>query len=164
MKVLTRTLSLLTIAALTLFLVNCGSDDKETPRQQTELAKFSKTWSLHSATLSGDGDRTDDFTNFQLKISGSFNSSNPDGPYDYQVTGTLPDPSPWKKGTGKWRYENFGASEILVSRDPGTADAIGMSYSIGSDGRLTIKLNVSGSGWPGGKIAKVEGDWTFIFQ
>src|SRR6188768_3377680 len=98
MKLFTRTFSLLTIASLALFSTNCKDDPAAKTPEEIELGKLSKTWNIVSADLDGTN-RTADFSNFDLIISGAFNASNPDGPYDYDVSGSRPTPSPWPGAT-----------------------------------------------------------------
>lgn len=161
MKLLTRTLSLLTIASLALFFANCGGgSDGGTSKQKTQLKKLSKVWNISTATLDGD-DRVADFTNFKLTIGGVFNSDNPNGPYDYSVQGNMPDPSPWP-GSGDWIFSSITSNQGNIVRDPGTADEIGMTYKLQSDGTLRIALTVpEDAGW---RTNEVSGDWVFVFE
>src|SRR6478736_2346420 len=94
MKLLTRTLSLLAIASTALFFANCGGGGDDKKPEEIELGKLTKTWNIVSANLDGTN-RTTDFSNFKLTLSGTFNSGSPEGPYDYDVTGSRPTPSPW---------------------------------------------------------------------
>jgi len=163
MKLFTRTLSLLLIASLTLFFANCGGDDPKAAPEEEQLDKLSQTWDIVSADLDGT-DRTADFANFDLIISGSFDSDNPEGPYDYDVTGSRPTPSPWPDAAngngGTWTFAATpdGDSGLIV-RD----DGIGMGYEI-VGGQLTVTFNFTGAGYAGARTAQVEGDWTFVFN
>jgi hypothetical protein len=160
MKVLTRTLSLLTIAALTLFFANCGGDEKETPKEKTQLGKLSKTWNVVTADLDGD-DRTSDFTNFKLTVGGTFNSSNPEGPYNFSVQGSRPEPSPWP-ANGTWLFTGFAASgdEGNLLRD----DGVNMHYVIQSNGTLMLEVECDDCDYAGAKVGAVNGVWTFTFN
>lgn len=163
MKLFTRTFSLLTIASLTLLFSNCGDDPKGKTPEEIELGKLSKTWSIVSATLDG-ATRTADFSNFDLIISGSFDSGSPDGPYDYDVTGSRPTPSPWPGAAegngGTWTFAGTPATDSgLIARDDGTA----MTYTI-SGGQLTLTFNFNGTGYQGARSSQVNGDWVFVFN
>ena len=164
MKLLTRSLSLLTIASLTLFFANCGGDDPKTAPEKGALAKLSKTWNIVSADLDGD-DRTSDFLNFDLIISGTFNSSNPEGPYDYEVTGNQPVLSPWPQAPdgsgGTW---TFGGTPESNSGQIARNDRVGMFYVIDGD-QLTLAFTLSqDAGYPASKVSEVGGEWTFVFN
>lgn len=161
MKLLTRTLSLLTIASLALFFANCGGDGGGgSSKQKTQLKKLSKVWEISTVTLNDD-DRIADFTNFKLTIGGVYNSDSPNGPYTYSVQGNMPDPSPWP-GSGSWIFNTIGTNEGQIIRDPDTIDQIGMTYKIQSDGSLRIAFNVQeGMGW---RTNEVSGDWVFVFE
>jgi hypothetical protein len=87
MKLLTRTLSLLTIASLTLFFANCGGDDGGgKSKEEKQLDKLKKTWTIQSVELDN-VDRTADFTGFTLTITGTYDKDAVAGdyPYDYSV-------------------------------------------------------------------------------
>ncbi len=152
MKLLARTLSLLTIASLTLFFANCGGGGSEANPKKVQLAKLSKTWNYVSATL--DGIPNTQITNsFTLTISGSFDADSPNGPYDYDVTGTLT-PNPWP-ATGTWTFDSTSGNGGLIVRDDGT----GIVYTIGSDGKLTLTFTYTGDGYDGARVSQVSGEW-----
>ena len=163
MKVLTRTLSLLAIASTTLFFVNCGGGGNEKKPEEVELKKLAKTWNIVSADLDGTN-RSADFTNFDLVIGGAFNSSSPEGPYDYSVSGSRPTPSPWPDAAngngGTWTFGGTPATNSgLIARDDGTA----MTYTI-SGSTLTLNFTFNGPGYAGAKTAQVNGNWTFVLN
>jgi hypothetical protein len=165
MKLQQRLLTILGIFSIAL-LASCGSDGGSgTAPEKIALANLSGTWNISSADLDGSaGDETDDFTGFKLTISGTFDSENPEGPYDFDVTGNQPVLSPWPQAPdgngGTWTFgaepdENAG----LMARNDGT----GMTYTINDSGQLTITFDYTGDGYPAAKLAQVEGDWTFVF-
>lgn len=164
MKLLTRTLSLLTIASLALFFANCGGDDgNDTPKEKDQLKKLSEVWLLETpegADLGGD-DRTDDFTNFKLTMGGSYNSDTPEGPYTYSVGGSRPTPSPWP-ASGSWTFVNFqSGNEGNLVRD----DDVPMHYKINSTGQLILTVQCAECDYAGAaKLLEVNGTWTFIFN
>lgn len=163
MKLLTRTLSLLAIASTTLFFAGCGGDDPEKKPEEVELGKLAKTWNIVSADLDG-ANRTGDFSNFKLTISGTFDDANPDGPYDYDVTGSRPTPSPWPDAAhgngGTWTFGGTPTTDSgLIARDDGTA----MTYTL-NGGQLTLEFTFNGTGYAGAKTAQVNGNWTFVFN
>lgn len=163
MKLLTRTLSLLTIVSLGLFFANCGGDDNGgTPKEKGQLQKLSKTWVIktpNGADLDGD-DRTADFTNFKLTIGGTFNSSNPEGPYTFSVQGSRPEPSPWP-ANGTWEFAS------IQTGDKGTlirSDEVPMSYQINSAGQLILTVECASCDYSGARVMQVNGTWTFTFN
>jgi hypothetical protein len=158
MKLLTRTLSLLTIASLALFFANCGGDDgDDTPVEKTQLGKLVGTWEIESATLEGgtpDEDKTADYAGFTLTLSGTYDDDTDDTyPYDYSTT-NRPDLSPWE-ASGTWGFVN---PKTQIVRD----DGLGIIYTLSSDGKLTLEYNFDGPGFPSAKASEVSGDWTLI--
>lgn len=156
MKILSRILSLLVIASLGLAYVGCGGKDKgEDDVEKTQLAKLAAVWTVSSVTL--DGAPRTDFPGLTLTISGTFDSTNPKGPYNYSFTGTRPNPSPWPVN-GQW---SFGANTLtqLVRHDNPDLD---MSYEL-TDSQLTISFNYTGEGFTGSRVSQVKGNWTFVF-
>jgi hypothetical protein len=160
MKLLTRTLSLLLITSLTLFFANCGSEGGEKKPEQVQLEKLSGTWMLGTATLDGDENLAAEVieSGFSLTIGGTFNADSPDGPYTYAVTGTVT-PSPWP-ASGDWTFDSTSGDSGLIVRDDNT----GITYSIGSDGKLTLTFNYTGAGFDGARTSQVEGDWIFVLD
>jgi hypothetical protein len=164
MKLLTRTLSLLALAATTLFFAGCGGDDPGKKPEEIELGKLAKTWNIVSAALDGTN-RTAEFSNFKLTIAGTFDGASPEGPYDYSVSGSRPTPSPWpgaaEGNDGTWTFGGTPSTDSgLIARD----DATAMTYTI-SGGQLTLNFTFNGTGYAGSaKTAQVNGNWTFIFN
>jgi len=157
MKLLTRTLSLLTIASLTLFFANCGGGGGEKAPEEVQLGKLSKTWVLGTATLD-DMASTQIGSDFALTISGSFNSGSPDGPYNYSVTGTST-PSPWP-ASGTWTFDSISGDGGQIIRE----DGIGITYLIGSDGRLTLTFTCLICDYAGARTSDISGNWEFILD
>ena len=126
MKLRAQTLSLLIVAVLGLFVAGCKDGGGETPKAKIELGKLSKTWSIVSVTLDNEAtnlatDADPVFNNMTLTISGTY--TNPTALYNYEVGGTMPQPSPWPKPgqtEGKWKFES--AEGGLITRDPTVAD------------------------------------------
>lgn len=159
MKLLTRTLSLLTIASLALFFTNCGgSEGGGTPVEKTQLGKLEGTWVIESATLDGSADPDqieEDYADFTLTLSGTFDEDN-DLPFPYTyTTSNRPDLSPWE-ANGNWGFGSNPKTQIV--RD----DGIGIKYTLASDGSLTLEYNFTGNGFPNAKAAEVDGDWTLV--
>lgn len=172
MKLRTRISSLLAITVLGLILSNCKDDGNSTPKAKIELKKLSKTWTLISAKLGGGdelvGEPTAEggFNGVTLTISGTYSSA-ADATYNYEVDGTLPDPSPWPlpgATDGEWAF--VSAENGLIMRDPNSeADKLSMNYTIIND-QLTIQFYIqsNSTGWPGSKTSGVSGQWEFIFE
>lgn len=158
MKVLTRTLSLVTIAALALFFVNCGGDGNETPAEKTQLAKFTKAWVLvdaNSAKLNGNNAEQIN-SNFEITFTGTYGSSSP---YTYTVKGT-DDQSPWP-ATDTWEFVgNVSGTSGIIQRGE---DGIGIAYTFSSNGNLNLSFQFDDTqGYPGSaKVGSVTGQWSF---
>jgi hypothetical protein len=162
MKLLTRTLALLTIASLALFFANCGGDGgDDTPKEKAQLKKLSKTWNLVSAELEdviGQPEQIgDDFT---ITFDGDYNSDSPEGPYTYTVTDTEY-PSPFKPN-GTWEFVSIGSGNSgMILMD----DAISATYTIASNGQLTLMFTFPDTdGHEGAKMMSVSGEWTFVLE
>lgn len=160
MKFLTRTLSLVTVASLALFFANCGgSESGGSAKEKTQLKKLSGTWEILSADLQGD-DRIDDFTGFTLTISGTYDSDSPEGPYNYSVSGSRPDPSPWP-ASGTWTFASISGNEGNLLRGD---DDVPMHYKFTSDGQLTLEIVCETCNYEGAKTNEVNGTWTFVLD
>ncbi|WKZ58521.1 MAG: hypothetical protein QY309_11650 [Cyclobacteriaceae bacterium] len=158
-KVVSRLASLMIVAGALVFLSNCGGDDPKDPAQKVQLEKLSTTWNIVSATLDGTT-RTADFTGFTLTISGTFNSNDPDGPYNYSVSGTRPTPSPWP-ASGQWEFA------VLGTGDTGTllrSDGVDVTYSISSNNQLTLSFACVECDYAGSRVEEVIGDWVFVLD
>ena len=158
-KIMSRLVSLMIVAGALVFFSSCGGDDPKDPAQKVQLQKLSTTWNIVSATLDGTP-RTDDFTGFTLAMSGTFNSNDPDGPYNYSVNGTRPTPSPWP-ASGQWEFA------ILGTGDAGTllrSDGVNISYSIASNGQLTLSFKCLECDYAGSRTEEVNGDWVFVLD
>jgi hypothetical protein len=157
MKLTTRILSLLVLAGI-IFISGCGPDPK--PKKSDEEKQFEKLavkWDLVSAS-DGD-DRTADFVDLVLNLSGTFAEG---GTFNYDFTGTRPNPSPWPK-SGTWKFGDTVTSDLI--RDPGTDNELAMEYTV-TDTNLTITFTIPDGdpGFPGGsRVGNVTGTWTFEF-
>lgn len=157
-KVVSRLASLLIVAGALVFLSNCGGDDPKDPEQKQKLDALSKTWDVTKVTFGNLlDDRTDDFPGFTLTISGNFNSNNPNGPYNYSVTNN-PAFTPWPTTSGTWTFTTLGSGNSgTLTRN----DGVVMTYTINSQGELSLSFNYGDSG---GRLNEIEGDWEFIFE
>lgn len=158
-KVVSRLASLMIVAGALVFFSNCGGDDPKDPAQKVQLEKLSTTWNIVSATLDGTP-RTADFTGFTLTISGTFNSNDPDGPYNYSVSGTRPTPSPWP-ASGQWEFA------VLGTGDTGTllrSDGVDFTYSISSNNQLTLTFECEDCDYAGSRTEEVNGTWVFVLD
>lgn len=162
MKVLTRSLTLLTIASLALFFASCGGDGGEdTPVEKTQLGKLAGTWEIESATLEGGSpeDKTADYAGFTLTLAGTFDKNNENPfPYTYS-TANRPDLSPWE-ANGNWGFGSNPKTQIL--RENSDGGSLGILYTLSSNGTLTLEYTFLGDGYPAAKAAEVEGTWTLV--
>ncbi len=156
-----RNIPLVLVLAATVLLSSCNSGDDPEPFEKVQLGKFAKTWTISSAKL-GNTVR-EDFSTIKLVLAGTFNSSSPEGPYQYTVTGTRPNPSPWP-ASGTWSFADGEAAKTAVIRDSG-ADQVQMAYVLSADAKtLTLNFIVpSTGGWAGSRTNEVEGNWEFVF-
>lgn len=163
MKILTRAASLVIVTGALFFFASCGGGGEATPPEKIQLEKLSKTWNLTSVTLSTvtPGPPSQIASTFKLTISGTFNSSNPEGPYNFSVTGTTA-PSPWPP-SGTWEFANIGTGDSgsIIRLN----DGMPMTYVI-SDNKLTIKFTCPSGGcdFAGARTNQVVGEWTFNLQ
>lgn len=149
------------LIAVVLTLSACKGKKDPDPTEKIQLTKLAKTWTISSAEL--DGQSRDDFSTLSLVVSGTFNSSSPEGPYQYTVSGTRPNPSPWP-ASGTWKFGDGEAAKSVLIRDTGVNE-VQMTYTLSGDGKtLTLNFTVTGSGWAGSsRVNLVEGAWEFVF-
>ncbi len=157
MNILSKLYTAIALAAI-LVTAGCGNDDDNsgTSTEQKQLELLSKTWTIKSATQ--DIDRTEDFKapDLTLQVSGTFNAAKPGGPYTYTIDGSVPIPSPWKKGTGVWTFGD-DASTTLVR-----GDGISMKYVLNGN-MLTLTFTCTTCSETNGRPASAEGEWVFVF-
>lgn len=162
MKIASKILSLIVLLSCATLYMSCGGDDPagktEAEQQFDKLKAF--TWQFSSATLDGD-DRSADFPNLTLTVSGTFVPET--GVYNYTLGGTTPDRSPWPRA-GQWVFGTNPVTEII--RDPDTVDEIAMEYTVTETSLvLTFTIPPTSDGWDGGSRGKaVSGEWIFTFS
>jgi hypothetical protein len=158
MKLTTRILSLLILVGMIIFASGCGPDPKKKKTAaEKQFEKLASSWSLVSA--SDGNDRTADFVDLVLTLSGTFAEN---GTFNYDFSGTRPNPSPWPK-SGTWKFGDNPEGDLI--RDPGTDSELAMEYTV-TDTNLTINFVIPNGdpGFPGGsRVGNVTGDWTFEF-
>jgi hypothetical protein len=160
MKLATRILSLLVLAAFATFYMSCdggGGDDQS--EEQVQFNKLKSDWLVDKVLEDGD-DRTLDFQGTTLTLEGNFVQG---GSYLYSFEGPMPDISPFPR-TGSWRFGEDPSSQIIRDQDENELD---MTYEFSGDNNtLVIFLNVP-EGHPGwgttGRGKSVTGDWEFTF-
>lgn len=158
-------LSFLVLSASIITFTHCDDNGPGKTLEQKQLDKLKKTWNIVSATLDSDT-RTGDFTGFSLTIGGTFNSSNPKGPYTFSVSGTRPTPSPWP-ASGSWFFGGDAESQLIRDENTnGTADGsdLAMTYFIDSTGKLNLTFTCTACNYPGSRVELVNGTWTFVLQ
>lgn len=160
MKLVLRLLSVVIFAGLSIWLTGCKKDDDDSKTvEQQQLEKLAGDWNLVSAMDDVAPDRTADFPNLVLTFSGNYSGEGKI--YNYSLSGTRPDPSPWPQ-SGTWKFGANKQEEII--RDPGGTSEILMKYTVTeTDLILTFTVPENG-GWKGGRIKNVTGEWTFTFN
>lgn len=160
MKITSRVLSLLILVAVAIFYSGCkDKDGNQDTEEKKLLTKLVGAWTLQSAN---DGqDRTTDFPALVLHIEGNYTGEGKT--YNYNFTGTRPDPSPWPD-SGTWKFGTPKSTQII--RDPGGVDEIAMTYTV-TETELIISFDVpdTSAGWAGGttRVKNVIGQWEFVF-
>ncbi len=154
MKVATRFLTLFAFVGLAVFYSGCGKEPTDNrTTEEKQLDQLKGTWAMVSAN---DGnDRTSDFSNLVLTVAGSFSQG---GTYNYSLTGTRPNPSPWP-ASGTWKFGTDPLTQII--RDPGDDIEIDATYEVSATD-LEIVFVIPDN-WVGGRTQSVSGTWTFNF-
>src|SRR5690606_12672103 len=132
------------------------SDEIEvTDNEQSYFERLATEWNLTSATLD-DTDRTADFSNMQMAITGHFNGAG--GTYNFSLSGARPNPSPWP-ASGTWEFDTDPSSQIIR-----LTDGQKITYTLANgDTQLTFEFNYQGAGYAGSRIQQVAGNWKFVF-
>lgn len=149
-----RLLSLLGLVVVLFTYSGCGGGtDPEPPISEVQFGKLAKTWKVNTVSFNSE-DRTADYTNFQLVISGTKTNTS----FDYTTSGR-PALSPWK-ASGKWEFGTSAETQII--RDKGTEDELTMTYAV-TESTLSITFNFSKDGYSA-KTGVVKGPWVFNFK
>lgn len=157
MKLVTRILSLLVLAAFATIYMSCdgGGGDGQT-EEEKQFTKIKSTWALESAN-DGNSVRTDDFPGLILTISGSFAQG---GTFQYSFTGTRPQPSPWP-ASGIWRFGTKPSTELVLNDGDDEFDA---TYEVTATSlEISFTIPDNHPGFAGSRVQSVKGPWTFIF-
>jgi hypothetical protein len=157
MKLVARFLSLTLLAGAALFYASCDGGDGDTKSdEEIQLEQLSATWNLSTAFFNDTEERTVDFNNMKLTLSGTFS---PGTTYNYSITGTTPTPSPWPR-QGTWK---FGADVKTQMIRTSNSENLPMKYTL--DGNtLIIEFDCDACDFAGGgRVAVVDGQWKFTF-
>jgi hypothetical protein len=163
-----RIIALACLVGVVLVFENCSKDSPAPPAEQIQLDKLKKTWTLVSVTLDG-ADKKHPAgqirASFALTLSGTFNGSNPKGPYNFSVSGTDA-PSPWPP-SGRWFFGDDAQSQIIRDDDNSNSVSGGdmpITYAISPTGQLTLTFVCSDCNFPGARTESVNGTWVFVLQ
>lgn len=157
MKIAARILSLLVLASIATLYVNCGgSDPAPVSKEKVQLDKLVGAWDLVSVTENTLPNSN--FVGVVMTISGTYATDG--ATYDFSSTGTFPNPSPMPKTGGHFKFGANPTTEMIR-----TNDSFPMTYALtNSDNNLSITLTgYSGSGFAGGRVENVVGNWTFNY-
>ncbi len=156
MKRVTRFLSLLLVASLTLLYVACDDDDPSRTEEETQLDKLRGTWNIQSVDNDGTS-RTDEYPNMTLTISGTYTTG---GEYSYTSDADeWPSVSPWK-AADSWKFKSTDVLSVITRQ----SDLLDMTYTLSnSDNTLTIDFTYSGTGFNNARTESVSGNWSFVF-
>jgi hypothetical protein len=160
MKLATRILSLLVLAAFATFYMSCDGDDGDgQSEQQIQFNKVKSTWVMETAN---DGtDRTLDFPGLALTLALD-ETFQENGVFEYSLEGTRPNPSPWP-ASGTWKFDSSDPTHKII-RDTGDSE-IPVTYEV-SDTDLLIEFDIPEGhpGFAGSRVSSVSGHWIFTFS
>jgi hypothetical protein len=153
-----KVLFLVIVSGFVISLSGCKKPEPTPPTvEEEQFAKLSKAWKIKKVTFgssSSAADKTTDYANFVLIISGTSGSSS----FNYAVTGR-PSTSPWP-ASGTWVFGTNPVSQLV--RDPtSTTDKLDMTYSV-SDSEMQMGFTFSGTGYTA-RTSVVSGAWVFTF-
>jgi hypothetical protein len=156
MKISTRTFSVLSLISLAILFSCGGGGGGDSSPEKSQLKKLSETWVLGTFTYEdGDSPQIDD-VDFSISISGDYDSDAPEGPYEFEVTGTI-DPSPLPP-SGTWKFESIDGNEGLIVLN----EVLPIAYKLESNGNLSLTFHCGdGCSFDGAKAFTVTGDWVF---
>lgn len=156
MKHVSRLLSLLILVSAGLFYISCDGGEDEKGQEELQLDKLKATWTLQSVDNDAT-DRTDEYPNMSLVISGTFSEG---GTYNYTSDADeWPPVSPWKKAD-TWKFKAGAVTSAVVRQ----SDLLEMTYSLSNgDKTLTLSFNYQGEGIHNGRTESVTGNWDFVF-
>lgn len=172
MKHLARFLSLILLVGAGIFLSNCGSDGggKKESEKEKQFKKLKGEWTVFAVetTAPGATDWDAEFAGGVLRLD--LDNFTEDGPYLYTfaVPGGVPT-SPWP-GEGSWEFSSSNPSNNIIRRDSQYFyDNLNMTYQLSNNDQtleITFQLDpdVSFVIPDNGKVASVEGIWTFTFM
>jgi hypothetical protein len=149
------------LLSLTIFSACKKSSSTPPSVQETQLSKLTKTWTLSSVTLDGVNKKdANNYNNFKLTFSGTYNDANPNASYAYSVSGR-PALSAWP-GNGSFKFGSSAETQLI--RDPDTSDQLNMTYSVaGSPAVLTLTYTYNGTGYSS-RTTEVNGQWVMTFN
>jgi hypothetical protein len=126
-------------------LTSCGSDDpKPLTKEEVQLKKLAKTWSLSGANV--DGLNVDDwFENLQV----SFTESK-----SFTVANAVP---PIWVAAGTFEIEKAGSNYVIKRSD-------GLDLLITTLNETTVSINMSYGTDDNTRSSGITGDYTFIFS
>lgn len=153
MKSIHKIFASLMVAGTLLGALGCKHHKDQGPDEmEVQLNKLNATWKMSSATK--DNVLVDGYGGFTLNLSGSAGNTT----YTYS-TARRPLNSPWPSG-GLWTFGTDVTTELI--RDPAGADALPITYLV-TDTSLELNFVFNGTGYPGGRVNSVSGNWKFKF-
>ena len=123
-----------------------GANDGPSAEEE-QLKKLTKTWTTESVTFGGNEDRTTDWSQFTLTVSGA---------KTYSTTGAF-SPGPWPT-SGTWDFAKSGDAVNInkVVRDDGLEVAITVMET-----SLTMTFIYNDADHKGGRTEAVNGEYVF---
>jgi len=158
MKLHRGNLSLAILIVLGVYCIGCSEKNTALDAvERVQLAKLSNTWTVSSVTLDNTS-KLADFTDFKLTLTGTFNESTPQGPYQYSVAGKRPSNNPWPPTGGTWSFGATPSEDLIRHDNPDLA----INYTV-TDTQLILTFTYLGDGYTGSRISQVSGNWVFTF-
>lgn len=147
---------LTTSVSIGVILIVSGCGGKSTPAESTQdkqLKLLSQAWKVSTVILDTN-DKTGDWTNFQLTISGTKGATS----FNYSCANRSTKLGPWP-ASGTWAFGTDPVTQILR-----TEDNLNMTYTVTST-TLQIIFNypTTANGYTGPRVSNVSGNWTFNF-
>lgn len=170
MKHLARFLYLILIVGAGFFLSNCGGDGggKKESEKEKQFNKLKGTWTVLAVETTAPGGNTewsDKFEDGTLTLISENFEEDGSFAYTFEVDGGV-STSPWP-GEGSWMFSDSNPSNNIIRLDSEhSAPNLTMTYQLLDAETLEINFQLDpGINFviPNGKVASVEGDWTFTF-
>jgi hypothetical protein len=151
MKYSSRILSLLALVSMTVFFAGCdkGDDNKKSAKDQ-EIAKLVGTWQAVAGGVEYENAPQASYDDFEITISGDAGDDALGFTTDNRPAGT----GPWD-GSGELSFQSPISDHVLL-----TSEGVEVHYTVTAT-TLLLDFNYEGTGFGGGRVGEIEGQWEF---